>query len=66
MLKTDETSVLSVRNRNAMHTTQRSIENKVGPVNGWKELLISVGLRFELAANNIPASGFFPQNDPGS
>jgi hypothetical protein len=49
-----------------MHTTQRSIENKVGPVNGWKELLISVGLRFELAANNIPASGFFPQNDPGS
>ena len=51
--------------RNAMYTTQRSIENKVGPVNGWKELLISVGFRFEPAANNIPASVFFPQSDPG-
>jgi hypothetical protein len=51
--------------RNAMYTTQRSIENKVGPVGGWKELLISVGFRFEPAANNIPASVFFPQSDPG-
>lgn len=51
--------------RNAMYTTQRSIENKVGPVTGWKELLISVGFRFEPAANNIPASVFFPQSDPG-
>ena len=50
--------------RNAMYTTQRSIENKVGPVSGWKELLISVGFRFEPAANNIPASVFFPQSDP--
>nr|CAH0103229.1 unnamed protein product [Daphnia galeata] len=51
--------------RNAMYTTQRSIENKVGPVTGWKELLISVGFRFEPTANNIPASVFFPQSDPG-
>ena len=51
--------------RNAMYTTQRSIENKVGPVSGWKELLISVGFRFEPAANNIAASVFFPQSDPG-
>ena len=50
--------------RNAMYTTQRSIENKVGAVAGWKELLISVGFRFEPAANNIPASVFFPQSDP--
>jgi hypothetical protein len=50
--------------RNAMYTTQRSIENKVGAVVGWKELLISVGFRFEPAANNIPASVFFPQSDP--
>jgi hypothetical protein len=47
-----------------MYTTQRSIENKVGAVAGWKELLISVGFRFEPAANNIPASVFFPQSDP--
>ncbi len=51
--------------RNAMYTTVKSIENKVGPVSGWKELLISVGFRFEPAANNIPASVFFPQTDPG-
>ena len=51
--------------RNAMYTTVKSIENKVGPVSGWKELLISVGFRFEPVANNIPASVFFPQSDPG-
>ncbi|KAK2714191.1 hypothetical protein QYM36_008675, partial [Artemia franciscana] len=51
--------------RNAMYTTQRSIENKVGPVLGWKEILISVGFRFEPATNNIPAAVFFPQSDPG-
>lgn len=48
-----------------MYTTQKSIENKVGPVNGWKELLISVGFRFEPASNGLPASVFFPQSDPG-
>lgn len=32
--------------KNAMYTTQKSIENKVGHVTGWKELLMSVGFRF--------------------
>ena len=50
--------------KNAMYTSQKSIENKVGAggrVSGWKDLLISVGFRFEPAANGIPASVFFPQ-----
>ncbi|XP_076066891.1 tetratricopeptide repeat protein 28 [Oratosquilla oratoria] len=51
--------------RNAMYTTQKSIENKVGNVMGWKDLLMSVGFRFEPAANGIPSSVFFPQSDPG-
>ncbi|XP_050428822.1 tetratricopeptide repeat protein 28 isoform X2 [Adelges cooleyi] len=50
--------------KNAMYTTQKSIENKVGDVCGWKELLQSVGFRFEPAANGIPSSVFFPQSDP--
>ncbi|GLH03856.1 Tetratricopeptide repeat protein 28, partial [Gryllus bimaculatus] len=50
--------------KNAMYTTQKSIENKVGMVSGWKELLMSVGFRFEPAANGIPSSVFFPQSDP--
>ncbi|CAH1184063.1 unnamed protein product [Phyllotreta striolata] len=50
--------------KNAMYTTQKSIENKVGCVNGWKELLMSVGFRFEPASNGIPSSVFFPQSDP--
>lgn len=37
---------------------------KVGDVTGWKELLQSVGFRFEPAANGIPSSVFFPQSDP--
>ncbi|CAH1132763.1 unnamed protein product [Ceutorhynchus assimilis] len=50
--------------KNAMYTTQKSIENKVGTVTGWKELLMSVGFRFEPASNGIPSSVFFPQSDP--
>ncbi|XP_066590539.1 tetratricopeptide repeat protein 28 [Prorops nasuta] len=50
--------------KNAMYTTQRSIENKVGQANGWRELLMSVGFRFEPAGNGIPSSVFFPQSDP--
>lgn len=50
--------------KNAMYTTQRSIENKAGSVAGWKDLLMSVGFRFEPAANGIPSSVFFPQTDP--
>lgn len=50
--------------KNTMYTTQRSIENKVGSATGWKELLMSVGFRFEPAGNGIPSSVFFPQTDP--
>ncbi|KAK0167485.1 hypothetical protein PV327_004878 [Microctonus hyperodae] len=50
--------------KNAMYTTQRSIENKVGSTTGWRELLMSVGFRFEPAGNGIPSSVFFPQSDP--
>ncbi|KAK9876278.1 hypothetical protein WA026_012576 [Henosepilachna vigintioctopunctata] len=50
--------------KNAMYTTQKSIENKVGQINGWRELLMSVGFRFEPASNGIPSSVFFPQSDP--
>lgn len=37
---------------------------QVGSVVGWKELLMSVGFRFEPASNGIPSSVFFPQSDP--
>uniref|UniRef100_A0A2A4JZR0 Uncharacterized protein n=1 Tax=Heliothis virescens TaxID=7102 RepID=A0A2A4JZR0_HELVI len=50
--------------KNAMYTTQKSIENKAGSISGWRELLMSVGFRFEPAANGIPSSVFFPQSDP--
>ncbi|XP_017073973.1 tetratricopeptide repeat protein 28 [Drosophila eugracilis] len=50
--------------KNAMYTTHQSIENKAGPVGGWKDLLMAVGFRFEPAANGIPSSVFFPQADP--
>ena len=43
-------------------------KNKAGAdskVKGWKDLLISVGFRFEPATNGIPPSVFFPQSDPG-
>ncbi|XP_037078157.1 tetratricopeptide repeat protein 28-like, partial [Pollicipes pollicipes] len=51
--------------KNAMYTTQQSIESKVNGLGGWKELLVSVGFRFEPAAHGIPSSVFFPQSDPG-
>lgn len=50
--------------RNAMYTTQKSIENKAGIVTGWRDLLMAVGFRFEPSANGIPSSVFFPQSDP--
>lgn len=31
--------------KNAMYTTQKSIENKCGLGDGWKELLMAVGFR---------------------
>nr|XP_002733822.1 PREDICTED: tetratricopeptide repeat protein 28-like [Saccoglossus kowalevskii] len=51
--------------RNPMYTTQQSIMKKVGPVSGWRELLLSVGFKFEATSKDIPASVFFPQADPG-
>ncbi len=52
--------------KNAMYTTLQSIENKVGSAVGWRELLISVGFRFEPSSvNGLPACVFFPQSDPG-
>ncbi len=52
--------------KNAMYTSQKSIDNKVGAgVQGWRDLLISVGFRLEPGANGVPASVFFPQSDPG-
>lgn len=54
--------------KNAMYTTLQSIENKVGlNTQGWRELLISVGFRFEPASTaGLPACVFFPQSDPGN
>ena len=51
--------------RNAMYTTQQSIENKVGEVSGWRDLLTSVGFRFEPASNGMPAAVYFPTTDIG-
>ncbi|KAL8575874.1 hypothetical protein ACOMHN_014879 [Nucella lapillus] len=50
--------------RNPMYTTVQSIENKVGAVAGWKELLQAVGFRFEPATAGLPPAVFFPQSDP--
>ena len=48
-----------------MYTTCQSIENKVGGIPGWKDLLQAVGFRFEAARNGLPPAVFFPQTDPG-
>ncbi|CAG5117419.1 unnamed protein product, partial [Candidula unifasciata] len=50
--------------KNSMFTTQQSIENKVGQVVGWKDLLQAVGFRFEPATDGLPPAVFFPQSDP--
>ncbi|RUS73651.1 hypothetical protein EGW08_018583, partial [Elysia chlorotica] len=50
--------------KNSMFTTQASIENKVGQVAGWKELLHAVGFRFEPSTGGLPPAVFFPQADP--
>ena len=49
-----------------MYTTAQSIENKVGGLSGWKDLLQAVGFRFEPSLNGLPPAVFFPQTDPGS
>ncbi|GAB1599212.1 tetratricopeptide repeat protein 28-like isoform X1 [Argonauta hians] len=51
--------------KNPMYTMYQSIENKVGQISGWKDLLYSVGFRFESATNGQPVAVFFPQTDPG-
>ncbi|XP_069136443.1 tetratricopeptide repeat protein 28-like isoform X1 [Argopecten irradians] len=51
--------------KNSMYTTSQSIENKVGAIPGWKDLLQAVGFRFESANNGLPPAVFFPQTDPG-
>ncbi|XP_071094218.1 tetratricopeptide repeat protein 28-like [Haliotis cracherodii] len=51
--------------KNSMYTTYQSIENKVGGVHGWKDLLQAVGFRFEPAGNGLPPAVFFPQSDTG-
>ncbi|OWF55333.1 Tetratricopeptide repeat protein 28 [Mizuhopecten yessoensis] len=51
--------------KNSMYTTSQSIENKVGAIPGWKDLLQAVGFRFESASNGLPPAVFFPQTDPG-
>lgn len=48
-----------------MYTTYTSIENKVGGIAGWKDLLKAVGFRFEAGQNDLPPAVFFPQSDPG-
>ena len=51
--------------RHAMYTTQTSIQNKVGAVTGWRDLLTAVGFRLEGPVNGLPAAVFFPTSDPG-
>ena len=60
---------IHLNQRSPMYTTQQSIENKVGDTPGWRDLLTSVGFRFEpagnAAGNILPAAVFFPTSDPG-
>ncbi|XP_060048527.1 tetratricopeptide repeat protein 28 isoform X2 [Erinaceus europaeus] len=51
--------------RNAMYTSQQSVENKVGGVPGWQALLTAVGFRLDPPASGLPAAVFFPTADPG-
>lgn len=39
--------------KNAMYTTQKSIENKAGNVTSWRELLMSVGFRYKIYFNQL-------------
>ncbi|CAG0887147.1 unnamed protein product, partial [Cyprideis torosa] len=58
---------LSRPNAKAMYTTLASIERKVGTAaEGWRDLLMSVGFRFEPPSGSLPASVFFPQSNPGN
>ena len=48
-----------------MYTSQQSVENKVGGVPGWQNLLMAVGFRLDLPGTGLPAAVFFPTADPG-
>lgn len=52
---------------NPMYTSQQSVENKVGGVPGWQQLLSAVGFRLDYAGGGagLPAAVFFPTSDPG-
>lgn len=62
-----EKSLQRIQNgqRNAMYTSQQSVENKVGGIPGWQALLTAVGFRLDPAASGLPAAVFFPTSDPG-
>lgn len=62
-----EKSLQRIQNgqRNAMYTSQQSVENKVGGVPGWQALLTAVGFRLDPPASGLPAAVFFPTSDPG-
>jgi len=49
-----------------MYMTRSSIENRVGDVSGWQDILVAMGFRFESEpANGQAATVFFPTSDPG-
>lgn len=62
-----EKSLQRIQNgqRNAMYTSQQSVENKVGGTPGWQALLTAVGFRLDPPASGLPAAVFFPTSDPG-
>ncbi|XP_055002839.1 tetratricopeptide repeat protein 28 isoform X2 [Sorex araneus] len=62
-----EKSLQRIQNgqRNAMYTSQQSVENKVGGIPGWQALLAAVGFRLDPPASGLPAAVFFPTSDPG-
>eukprot|EP00079_Xenopus_tropicalis_P008757 XP_002932145.2 PREDICTED: tetratricopeptide repeat protein 28 isoform X1 [Xenopus tropicalis] len=62
-----EKSLQRIQNgqRNSMYTSQQSVENKVGGVQGWQSLLTAVGFRLDPPSSGLPAAVFFPTSDPG-
>lgn len=57
---------LKNRQQSEMYVTLSSIENRVGAVKGWQEILVAMGFRFKSEAANSPAAVFFPTSDPGN
>ena len=49
--------------RSSMYTAEASIHGKVKGVSGWRELLQSLGFRFQKANNGLPNSVFFPTSN---